>query len=87
MALVARRSPSPAWLLDEVNSAGRENLDVDHVVRYDEKEEADAANEVALLVELGLDGRSQVVDLGAPASSPLPSPKSALEWSASTSRR
>ncbi len=65
MAPAARRSPSPGWLLDEVSSAGRENLDVDHVARYDEKEDADAAGEVALLVELGLDGRSQVLDLGA----------------------
>ena len=48
-----------------MSSAGRENLDVDHVARYDEKEDADAAAAVALLVELGLDGRSQVVDLGA----------------------
>jgi len=58
-------SSSPAWLLDEVGNAGRENLDVTHVARYDDKEEAGAAAEVAILVELGLDGRSQVVDLGA----------------------
>jgi len=62
---MAGRSPSPGWLLDELSSAGRENLDGDHVARYDQKEDADAAAEVALLVELGLDGRSQVVDLGA----------------------
>lgn len=55
----------PGWLYDEVGSAGRENLDVDHVARYDAKEDAGAPAEVALLVELGLDGHSQVVDLGA----------------------
>ena len=65
MALAARPPASPGWVLDEVGSAGRENLDVGHVARYDEKEDAAAAGEAALLVELGLDGRSQVVDLGA----------------------
>ncbi len=52
-------------MLDELAGAGRENLDVDHVARYDEKEDARASDEVALLVELGLDDRSEVVDLGA----------------------
>lgn len=59
------RSFSPGWLLDEVGSAGRENLDVDHVARYDDIADSRGAAEVALLVELGLDERSQVVDLGA----------------------
>ncbi len=53
------------WLLDEVASAGRENLDADHVGLYDQKEDAKAADEVDLLRELGLDARSAVVDLGA----------------------
>lgn len=57
--------PSRGWLLDELGSAGRENLDVDHVARYDDKEDALAAAEVALFVELGLGDRSHVVDLGA----------------------
>lgn len=52
-------------MLDEVASAGRENLDRDHVARYDAKEDAGAADEVALLEELGLDSGSLVVDLGA----------------------
>ncbi|MEO7837395.1 MAG: class I SAM-dependent methyltransferase [Acidimicrobiales bacterium] len=65
MAIAARRSPSPGWLLDELSSAGRENMDLDHVARYDEKTDAGAAAEVALLGELGLDAHSQVVDLGA----------------------
>jgi len=55
----------PGWLLDERASAGRENLDVGHVSRYDAKEDADAVGEVRLLERLGLDGSSTVVDLGA----------------------
>ena len=31
---------SPTWRLDEVASAGRENLDAEHVALYDEKEDA-----------------------------------------------
>lgn len=46
-------------------SAGRENLDPDHVALYDEKSDAKAAEEVELLVGFGLDERSTVVDLGA----------------------
>jgi ubiquinone/menaquinone biosynthesis C-methylase UbiE len=57
--------PRPGWMIDEVRSAGRENLDADHVNRYDDKEDASAADEVALLVELGLRDDSVVVDLGA----------------------
>lgn len=60
-----RRSSTAGWVLDELRSAGRENLDVDHVAHYDEKEDASAGAEVALLVDLGLDRRSRVVDLGA----------------------
>lgn len=59
------RRPLPGWLLDEVASAGRENLDADHVARYDTKEDAGAAGELALLVERGLTRESVVVDLGA----------------------
>ena len=46
-------------------SAGRENLDAEHVALYDEKEDARAAEEVELLRGLGLDEHSEVVDLGA----------------------
>ena len=56
---------SPGWLLDEMASAGRENLDGDHVARFDDISDSRAAAEVALLVELGLDEYSSVVDLGA----------------------
>lgn len=57
--------PRPGWLLDEVSRAGRENLDGDHVARYDGKEDAGAQSEVETLQALGLDDRSLVVDLGA----------------------
>ena len=55
----------PGWLLDELTTAGRENLDAEHVARYDQKEDADAADEVALLTSLGIDRGSTVVDIGA----------------------
>jgi SAM-dependent methyltransferase len=55
---------SPGWLLDEVASAGRENLDADHVARYDTKEDAGAADEVRLCQSLGLDDESVVVEFG-----------------------
>lgn len=57
--------PRPGWLLDELRTAGRENLDTDHVARYDAKMDAGAAQELALLQELGLTEQSVVVDLGA----------------------
>jgi ubiquinone/menaquinone biosynthesis C-methylase UbiE len=53
------------WLLDELASAGRENLDPEHASRYDLKEDAGASAELALLRERGLDGTSVVVDMGA----------------------
>lgn len=57
---------SRGWLLDEVTCIGRENLDVAHVARYDEKEDAGAVDEVALLLEAGLlTTDATVVDLGA----------------------
>jgi ubiquinone/menaquinone biosynthesis C-methylase UbiE len=55
----------PSWFIDELDYAGRENLDAGHVERYDAKEDADAPAEVALLEELGLTGDSVVVELGA----------------------
>jgi ubiquinone/menaquinone biosynthesis C-methylase UbiE len=58
-------TPRPTWRLDEVASAGRENLDAEHVALYDEKEDAGSADEVELLLRLGLGERSTVVDLGA----------------------
>lgn len=55
----------PGWLLDELATAGRENLDAGHVARYDAKEDASAAAELRLCQELGVDGDSTVVDVGA----------------------
>jgi SAM-dependent methyltransferase len=56
---------APGWRLDEVSTAGRENLDRAHVLRYDTKMDAGAHDEVELLRHLGLDARSTVVDVGA----------------------
>lgn len=60
-----RKPDPPGWLLDEVASAGRENLDVEHVSRYDSKEDAGAADEVLLCQALGLTRDSVVVEIGA----------------------
>jgi SAM-dependent methyltransferase len=54
----------PGWLLDETASAGRENLNVAHVERYDRKMDARAFEEVALLRSAGLGSSDVVVDLG-----------------------
>jgi len=56
---------SRGWVADEVDHAGRENLDGDHAARYDDKEDAGAADELVALTELGLDASATVVDLGA----------------------
>lgn len=59
------QSASPDWMIDELSTAGRENLDSEHAVRYDDKEDAQAEAEVDLLCTLGLDDQSLLVDLGA----------------------
>ncbi|HEX2071196.1 MAG TPA: class I SAM-dependent methyltransferase [Thermoleophilaceae bacterium] len=56
---------APTWFVDELDYAGRENLDASHATRYDAKEDADAAAEVALLAGHGLTPESIVVELGA----------------------
>jgi ubiquinone/menaquinone biosynthesis C-methylase UbiE len=53
------------WFIDELSYAGRENLDPAHAERYDGKEDADAAGEVALLGHKGLTPESLVVEFGA----------------------
>lgn len=58
-------NPTLGWFLDESSCAGRENLDTAHVERYDAKENASAASEVALLQSLGLGRDSLVVEFGA----------------------
>jgi len=54
----------PGWRLDQVASAGRENLDAEHVARYDAIENASPDREVALLQQWGLGRESVVVELG-----------------------
>lgn len=61
----SERPDKPGWMPDELAHAGRENLDPAHASRYDAKEDAGAAEEVALLQELGLAAESVVVDMGA----------------------
>jgi ubiquinone/menaquinone biosynthesis C-methylase UbiE len=55
----------PTWFIDELRYAGRENLDAEHVARYDGKEDASAASELALLQGLGLTRDAVVVEFGA----------------------
>jgi SAM-dependent methyltransferase len=54
-----------SWIPDELRTAGRENLDAEHVARYDAKEDAGAGTEVAMLLGLSLPERPTVIDLGA----------------------
>jgi ubiquinone/menaquinone biosynthesis C-methylase UbiE len=54
-----------SWIPDELHTAGRENLDAVHVARYDNKEDANAVDEVSMLLALGLPSQATVVDLGA----------------------
>lgn len=53
------------WQINELASIGRENLDPEHVARYDDKADAGALQEVALLQSLGYGADSVVVDIGA----------------------
>lgn len=55
----------PQWYPDEVALAGRENLDPQHVTRYDRKMDSDAGTELTLLEELGLTGQSTIIEFGA----------------------
>lgn len=57
----------PDWYLDELAHAGGEHLDPAYVATYERKAGTDPAGDVALLRELGLDGRGVLVDLGAGA--------------------
>jgi ubiquinone/menaquinone biosynthesis C-methylase UbiE len=61
---VAKLETLRGWLIDETAHAGRENLDPEHVARYDAKESADAEAEVALLKELGLTRESLLLEFG-----------------------
>ena len=56
---------SKSWFFDELAHAGREHLETRYAAAYDRKAATDAAEEVALLRDLGLTDRSTLVDLGA----------------------
>ncbi len=58
-------SERATWIPDELITAGRENLDPVHAARYDDKQDSEAAAEVAMLLALDLPNRPTVVDLGA----------------------
>ncbi len=57
-------SAVPSRYPNEVELAGRENLDAEHVQRYDSKMDADSDAEVALLRTLGLGEESTVTEFG-----------------------
>lgn len=65
MAELESRQDRPGWVLDELVTAGRENLDPVHASSYDLKEDARAVEELQHLVEFGLDDTKTVVDVGA----------------------
>ncbi|HEV2368383.1 MAG TPA: class I SAM-dependent methyltransferase [Acidimicrobiales bacterium] len=65
MSAVSQGKASSGWRLDEMVTIGRENLDADHVARYDDKEDSHAAEEVGLVREFGLGPQSTIIDLGA----------------------
>jgi SAM-dependent methyltransferase len=64
MSADPNEDPEPGWILDEVASAGRENLDPAHVARYDDKEDADVEQEVQVCQALGLGPSSTIVEFG-----------------------
>jgi SAM-dependent methyltransferase len=57
--------PQPDWYLDELAHAGPEHLDPAYIATYDSKAQTDPAPDVAALRDLGLNGESVLVDLGA----------------------
>ena len=54
-----------SWWLDELSTAGPEHLDPGYVAAYDAKAQFDPGDDVELLRQLGMDGTSTVIDLGA----------------------
>lgn len=53
------------WYPNEVALAGRENLDMEHVARYDLKMDSSAEAEVSILKRHGLTAQSTVIEIGA----------------------
>lgn len=62
---MSKLEQSHPWMLNEVRSAGRENLDAEHASQYDAKEDASVIEELALMKRLGLNEQSHLVDVGA----------------------
>lgn len=56
---------TPSWYPHEVALAGRENLDTEHIARYDRKMDSDAEAELSLLKEHGFNEQSTVIEFGA----------------------
>ena len=56
---------TPDWWIDEVAHAGEEHLDADYVAGYDRKAGHDPRADLDALRQLGLDGESTLIDLGA----------------------
>jgi len=53
------------WYPDEQDYAGPEHLDNDYVAAYDRKAQFDPTEDIAILLDAGMDGNSVVIDLGA----------------------
>jgi SAM-dependent methyltransferase len=62
---MSRAGSTPGWWLDELGHAGDEHLDAGYVAGYDRKAGTDPAVELEVLLGLGLDETSTLVDLGA----------------------
>lgn len=58
-------APVASWKIDEIGRAGPEHLDPGYVAGYDRKAQFDPEPDIELLVSLGLDSQSRVVDFGA----------------------
>jgi ubiquinone/menaquinone biosynthesis C-methylase UbiE len=56
---------SPGWLFNELAHAGPEHLDAGYVAAYDTKAGTDPAEDLTVLLDMGLDENRVLVDLGA----------------------
>ncbi|MFF1252653.1 class I SAM-dependent methyltransferase [Pseudarthrobacter sp. NPDC058329] len=56
---------SPSWYPNELALAGRENLDMEHVARYDGKMDSSARDELSVLKGYGLNAQSTIIEFGA----------------------
>lgn len=60
-----RPMTTPSWFLDERAHAGPEHLDPGYVLGYDRKAATDPEDDLAALLDLGLNETQTLVDLGA----------------------